>query len=64
MLKTVVGLMDQIDQKLKYYFSNSLFLAENIFYYYAILLLCFITSIQGVPILRSQTSGCDSPRLM
>ena len=45
MLKIEVGLSGQIDQKLKYYFSNNLFLAENIFYYYATLLLCFITSM-------------------
>ena len=45
MLKIDVGLRSQIDQKLKCYFSNNLFLAENIFYYYAILLLCFITSM-------------------
>ena len=31
MLKIGVGLRGQIDQKLKCYFSNNLFLAENIF---------------------------------
>ena len=45
MLKIEVGPRGQIDQKLKCYFSNNLFLAENIVYYYAILLLCFITSM-------------------
>ena len=45
MLKIGVGPRGQIDQKLKCYFSNKLFLAENIFYYYAILFLCFITSM-------------------
>ena len=45
MLKIEVGPRGQIDQKLKCCFSNNLFLAENIFYYYAILLLCFITSM-------------------
>ena len=42
MLKIQVGPRGQIDQKLKCCFSNNLFLAENIFYYYAILLLCNI----------------------
>ena len=45
MLKIEVGLRAQIDQKLKCSFSNNLFLTKNIFYYYAILLLCFITSM-------------------
>ena len=36
MFKIEVGLRGQIDQKLKCYFSNNLFLAENIFYYYKI----------------------------
>ena len=45
MLKIEVGPRGQIDQKLKLCFSNNLFLAENIFSNYAILLLCFITSM-------------------
>ena len=48
MLKIEVGLRGQIDQKLKCYFSNNLFLTENIFYYYAILLLCFITFMKHI----------------
>ena len=38
MLKIEVGPRGQIDQKLKCCFSNNLFLVENIFDYYAILL--------------------------
>ena len=42
MLKIEVRLKGQIEQKLKCHFCNNFFLAFYIFYYYAILLLCFI----------------------
>ena len=52
MLKIEVGPRGQIRQKLKCCFSNNLFLAENIFYYYAILLPCFITIVYYVTHIR------------